>query len=190
MGKFYKLQKIHWYTISAIYRRYIGIQYRQITEDILVCNICQLMNIHGYTISTNYRRYMGIQYLQITEDTWVYNICQLLNIHWYTISTNYRRYIGTHYLSTKDNPYQYLSTKENTLVTISSSWRGHNDIQHTSKLFGKHASLWCMEFNDTFNYISVISWRSVLLVEETGVPGENPRPVASHWQNVDALRHW
>ena len=30
-----------------------------------------------------------------------------------------------------------------------------------------------MVFNDTFNNISVISWRSVLLVGETGVPGEN-----------------
>ena len=37
-----------------------------------------------------------------------------------------------------------------------------------------------MVFNVTFNNISVISWRSVLLVEETGVPGENHRPVASH----------
>jgi hypothetical protein len=27
--------------------------------------------------------------------------------------------------------------------------------------------------NATFNNISVISWRSVLLVEEKGVPGEN-----------------
>jgi hypothetical protein len=36
----------------------------------------------------------------------------------------------------------------------------------------------------TFNNISVISWRSVLLVEETGVPGENHRPVASHWQTL------
>ena len=27
-------------------------------------------------------------------------------------------------------------------------------------------------FNTTFNNISVISWRAVLLVEETGVPGE------------------
>ena len=35
-------------------------------------------------------------------------------------------------------------------------------------------------FNATFNNISVISWRSVLLVEETGGPGENHRPVASH----------
>jgi hypothetical protein len=28
-------------------------------------------------------------------------------------------------------------------------------------------------FNATFNSISAISWRSVLLVEETGVSGEN-----------------
>jgi len=35
-------------------------------------------------------------------------------------------------------------------------------------------------FNATFNNISVISWRPVLLVEETGGPGENHRPFASH----------
>jgi hypothetical protein len=35
-------------------------------------------------------------------------------------------------------------------------------------------------FNVTFNNISAISWRSVLLVEETGVPGVNHRPVASY----------
>ena len=32
--------------------------------------------------------------------------------------------------------------------------------------------------------ISVILWRSVLLVEETGGPGENLRPVASHCQTL------
>ena len=37
-----------------------------------------------------------------------------------------------------------------------------------------------MVFNAIFNNISVISWRSVLLVEETGRPGENHRSVASH----------
>ena len=37
-------------------------------------------------------------------------------------------------------------------------------------------------FYATFNNISVISWRSVLLVEETGGPRENYRPVESHWQ--------
>jgi hypothetical protein len=39
---------------------------------------------------------------------------------------------------------------------------------------------WFMVFNTTFNNISVISWLSVLLMEETGVPGENHRPVESH----------
>ena len=37
-----------------------------------------------------------------------------------------------------------------------------------------------MVFNATFNNISFISWWSVLLVEQTGVPEENQRPVASH----------
>jgi len=37
-----------------------------------------------------------------------------------------------------------------------------------------------MVFNDTFNNISAILWQSVLLVEETGVPGENHRPATSH----------
>ena len=32
-------------------------------------------------------------------------------------------------------------------------------------------------FNATFNNISVLSWQSVLLVEETRVQGENHRPV-------------
>jgi hypothetical protein len=30
-----------------------------------------------------------------------------------------------------------------------------------------------MGYNETFNNISVISWQSVLLVEQTGVSGEN-----------------
>jgi len=44
--------------------------------------------------------------------------------------------------------------------------------------------VWFMVFNATFNNISVISWRQVLLVEETGVCRENHRPVTSHWQTL------
>ena len=41
--------------------------------------------------------------------------------------------------------------------------------------------LWCYAaVNATFNNIPVILWRSVLLVEETRVPGENHQHVASH----------
>jgi hypothetical protein len=39
-----------------------------------------------------------------------------------------------------------------------------------------------MVFNASFNNISVISWWSVLLMEETGGPGENNRPIASYGQ--------
>ena len=41
-----------------------------------------------------------------------------------------------------------------------------------------------MVFNATFNTISAISWVSVLLVEGTGVPGENHRPATSHPQTL------
>ena len=41
-----------------------------------------------------------------------------------------------------------------------------------------------MVFNATFKNISVISWWSIFLVEETRVPGENYWPVASHWQTL------
>jgi hypothetical protein len=41
-----------------------------------------------------------------------------------------------------------------------------------------------MVFNATFNNISAISWRSVLFVEETGVPGENHWPAASYWKTL------
>ena len=41
-----------------------------------------------------------------------------------------------------------------------------------------------MVFNITFNNISVISKRLVLLVEETRVPGENHGHDVSHWQTL------
>ena len=64
-----------------------------------------------------------------------------------------------------------------------------------------------MVLNVNFNNISLISWWSVLLVEETREPGENHRPVANHWQalshnvvhltliairthNISGDRHW
>ena len=36
----------------------------------------------------------------------------------------------------------------------------------------------------SFNNISVISWWWALLVDETGVPGENPRYAAGHWETI------
>ena len=71
-------------------------------------------------------------------------------------------------------------------------WRyssyGHNDplleiLKHTGTC-NNMVVLWFMVFNATFNNMSVISWLSVLLVEETGVTWENQRPVTSHWQTL------
>ena len=41
-----------------------------------------------------------------------------------------------------------------------------------------------MAFSGAFNNASVISWWSVLLVEETGVPGETLQLVASNLQTL------
>jgi hypothetical protein len=55
-----------------------------------------------------------------------------------------------------------------------------NSLNNFHFLLSTNIGLELMVFNATFNKISVISWRSVILVEETEVPGENRRPVASH----------
>ena len=44
-----------------------------------------------------------------------------------------------------------------------------------------------MVFNATFKNISVMSWRSVLFVEETGRSAENHRPVTSFWQTYHIM---
>jgi hypothetical protein len=41
-----------------------------------------------------------------------------------------------------------------------------------------------MVFNATFNNITVTMRQSDLLVEEIGVPGENHRPLTSHWKSL------
>jgi hypothetical protein len=45
-------------------------------------------------------------------------------------------------------------------------------------------------FKATFNNISVISWQSVLLVEETGGHGEKHRPVTSNCQTLSHNVVW
>jgi hypothetical protein len=50
-----------------------------------------------------------------------------------------------------------------------------------------------MVFNATFNTISAISWRSVLEVEDTGVPEENHQPAKCHsffWYQIKIERRY
>jgi hypothetical protein len=61
-------------------------------------------------------------------------------------------------------------------------WRQYLYICSVGYRSSKEGSgLW---FYATLNNISAILWRSVLLVQETGVPGESHRPVVSHWQTL------
>jgi hypothetical protein len=57
------------------------------------------------------------------------------------------------------------------------------DLEYQMKqtFFERNMIDWFFEFNATFSNISAISWRPVLVVEESGVPGENHRPWASNW---------
>ena len=64
-------------------------------------------------------------------------------------------------------------------------------LMKTEIIRTRKSNKWCtmarnivMVFNASFNNISAISCLSVLLVEETGGPGENHTPVASHWQTL------
>ena len=50
-------------------------------------------------------------------------------------------------------------------------------------LFSLIGEVMVIMINATFNNISAISWRTISLVEETGVPGKNRWPAASIWQS-------
>ena len=87
-------------------------------------------------------------------------------------------------------PYEYLYII--TRVWLDQFWRSyfpcslwvfHQNICMYNSSYILNVIVWfdfCV-FNATFNNISAISWRPVLVVEEDGVPGENHRPWASNW---------
>ena len=60
-------------------------------------------------------------------------------------------------------PCHYDNENHSTCYTFNTGW-SNEVIFHNYRV---------MVFNATFNNISVISWGSVLLVDETGVSGEN-----------------
>jgi hypothetical protein len=63
---------------------------------------------------------------------------------------------------------------------LSIFWSAKKNVcVHFGSIWG--LGLWCLE--PFYKNISVISWRSVLLVKETSVPGKNHQPGESHWQN-------
>jgi hypothetical protein len=70
-------------------------------------------------------------------------------------------------------------------IGVTISWNAHIAmIKYQCHLCTRCWFGWFMVLNATFNNISVISWRPVLLVVETWVTGENLRPASGHWQTL------
>jgi len=89
------------------------------------------------------------------------------------------------YLSNTIYIYEKTKTTTNTQYKhISNTKRKNRGVCHMQGSYHmdnyKEVRVKVMVFNATFNNISDISWRSASLLEETGVPGENNRPAASH----------
>jgi hypothetical protein len=78
--------------------------------------------------------------------------------------------------------YRYLHWNKNVVFRKSLSYQYVNIRETKWNYFLYLFRTRVMVLNPNFNNISAISWRSVLLVEETGVHGKNHRPAASHLQ--------
>jgi hypothetical protein len=114
--------------------------------------------------------------------SWIYNYLSNHAVHITTkvVSSNPNHgemYSIQHYMI---KVYQWLATGQwfspGTLVSSTNKTDRHDITVLLVKV-----ALNNLLFNATFTNITVISWRSVFLVEETRVPGENHWPVASHW---------
>jgi hypothetical protein len=86
----------------------------------------------------------------------------------------------------------FLYTIINTMALIISiadipKWTVPSVMSYAITLENTHwegVNVMVMVFNTTFNIILLISWQSMLFVEENGVPGESQRSVASNWQTL------
>ena len=80
---------------------------------------------------------------------------------------------------------KWLSLNSDLLYRCSSIWPRKVKLRNNKFATFQLRWSWFMVFNaTTFNNISVISWQSVVLVEETGVPWEKHRSATSQRQTL------
>jgi hypothetical protein len=96
------------------------------------------------------------------------------SLFWYTVSTPFQQYYG--YISTVSG----IGGGKLSIWRTTASIRSSNTPCLEQDSTSQSCCFWFdfMVFNATFNNISVISWRSVLLMEETG----------KHWR-IQTLSH-
>ena len=74
--------------------------------------------------------------------------------------------------------------KGDTIYTCRQCRKNGPFVNRSPMLLLFYCLCWFIVFNATFNNSSVTSWRSVFLVEEIRVPGENHRPDTIHSQTL------
>jgi hypothetical protein len=112
--------------------------------------------------------------------------CKLVDLEW-AVMYMYMCVRGIEFASFKDFSIGYIVLLKVALNAITLTLLNHCLFKmcwSCLPVFQPLLSRILCPFNATFNNISVISWRSVFCVEETGVPGENRRPVVSQWQTL------
>ena len=144
------------------------------------------------------KRYIYVFDTYVFSNKLVFLLYKHFNIHTYTL------YISLQY---KNTPFRPLTALIHTVKDIAcnhgyfQTWLkclailskivGPIYFNHTrTKKSSRTLYYWFIVFNTTFNNISVVSWRSVLLVEETRVHRENDGPARSHWPLLSDMTFW
>ena len=103
--------------------------------------------------------------------------------------------VGNVYRSNVLTSHDQLNDTDNSFNQGQRSRQVQNDVEQICKVKQqqkmKYSSWlvgWFKVFNATFNNISVISWMSILLVEETRVTGENHVVVSKRYINIIFLK--
>ena len=138
--------------------------------------------IHILYIQFIVKPYTNIIYIPLNIQTcWTLDCHSCMCLHW--LSLLFLRHCGwvllsVFYLET------YMVIIRKRIIWTMSVHNNEGYFRNGSCVLNKMHRGRVIVLYATFNNISVISCWSILLVEETGIRGENHRPATSHWQTL------
>jgi hypothetical protein len=137
--------------------------------------LCLTLTTH---LDESWTHYLCLRLTTHLDESWTHYLCLGLTTH---LDESW-----THYLSLRLTILDKEMTKNALVVELVTFWLEHIKILSYKDLC---VFLYCkssfnswfgfMVFNTTFNNISVISWRSVILLEETGKTRKKPHMITA-----------